>query len=149
MISTDEGLHQAETAVQKLWRFLEQARQRHARIMNALPHRTCFRIRTGNKRSWHTFQPGRKCCARNYDAARFRTMMKELDQVVLAADVPAQGLVVGDVGTVVLIYRDGQAYEVEFMTVEGKTVAVVTLEASQVRPVGQREIVHARELAWR
>ena len=48
-----------------------------------------------------------------------------------------------------LIYRNGQAYEVEFMTLEGKTVAVVTLEASQVRPVGQREIVHARELASR
>ena len=75
--------------------------------------------------------------------------MKELDQAVLAADVPAEGLVVGDVGTVVLVYRDGQAYEVEFMTLEGKTVAVVTLEASQVRPVGQREIVHARELASR
>jgi hypothetical protein len=76
-------------------------------------------------------------------------MMNELDQVVLAADVPAEGLVVGDVGMVVLVYRDGQAYEVEFMTLEGKTVAVITLEASQVRPVGQREIVHARELAWR
>jgi len=80
---------------------------------------------------------------------RYRTMMKELDQVVLAVDVPAQGLVAGDVGTIVLIHREGQAYEVEFMTLEGKTVAVVTLEASQVRPVGQREIVHARELASR
>jgi hypothetical protein len=76
-------------------------------------------------------------------------MMKELDQVVLAADVPAEGLVVGDVGTIVLVYRNGQAYEVEFMILEGMTVAVVTLEASQVRPVGQREIVHARELASR
>jgi len=76
-------------------------------------------------------------------------MIKELDQVVLTADVPAEGLVVGDVGTVVLVYRDGQAYEVEFMTLEGRTVAVVTLEASQVRPVGQREVVHARELASR
>lgn len=75
--------------------------------------------------------------------------IRELDQVVLAADLPAEGLVVGDVGTVVLLYREGQAYEVEFMTLEGKTVAVVTLEASQVRPVGQREIVHARELASR
>ena len=73
--------------------------------------------------------------------------IRELDQVVLTADLPTEGLVVGDVGTVVLIYREGQAYEVEFMTLEGKTVAVVTLEASQVRPVGQREIVHARELA--
>ena len=75
--------------------------------------------------------------------------IRELDQVVLATDVPTEGLVVGDGGTVVLIYREGQAYEVEFMTLEGKTVAVITLEASQVRPVGQREIVHARELASR
>lgn len=76
-------------------------------------------------------------------------MIKEHDRVVLAATVPFEGLVEGDVGTVVHVYRDGQAYEVEFMTLEGKTVAVVTLEASQVRPVGQREIVHARELASR
>lgn len=76
-------------------------------------------------------------------------MIKELDQVVLAADVPAEGLMAGDVGTVVLIHRDGRAFEVEFLTLEGKTVAVVMLEASQVRPVGQREIVHARELLSR
>jgi hypothetical protein len=75
--------------------------------------------------------------------------IRELDQVVLAADVPAEGLVAGDVGTVVLIYRDGQAYEVEFTTLEGKTVAVITVEAAQVRPVGKREITHARELAPR
>jgi hypothetical protein len=50
------------------------------------------------------------------------------------------------VGTVVHIYRDGRAYEVEFTTLEGKTAAVVTVEAPQVRPVGKREITHAREL---
>ncbi len=72
--------------------------------------------------------------------------MKELDQVVLAADVPAEGLVAGDVGTIVLIYCEGQAYEVEFTTLEGKTAAVITVEAAQVRPVGKREITHAREL---
>lgn len=77
------------------------------------------------------------------------SMIRELDQVVLTADVPAEGLVAGDVGTVVFIYRNGQAYEVEFMTLEGMTVAVATLEASQVRPVGHRDIVHARELASR
>ncbi len=76
-------------------------------------------------------------------------MIKEHDRVVLAANVPSEGLVAGDVGTVVHIYRDGQAYEVEFTTLEGKTAAVVTLEASQVRPVGKREITHARELASR
>ena len=45
------------------------------------------------------------------------------------------------------LYRDGLACEVEFTTLEGKTAIVVTLEASQVRPVGKREIAHARELA--
>lgn len=52
-------------------------------------------------------------------------------------------------GTVVHIYRDGLAYEVEFTTLEGKTAAVVTVEAAQVRPVGEREITHARALAAR
>ena len=55
----------------------------------------------------------------------------------------------GDVGTVVHIYEDRKAVEVEFTTLDGHTVAVVTVEASQVRPVGSREITHARELAGR
>lgn len=76
-------------------------------------------------------------------------MIKEHDRIVLAVDVPAEGLVTGDVGTIVHVYRDDQAYEVEFTTLEGKTAAVVTLEMSQVRPVGKREITHARELASR
>ena len=76
-------------------------------------------------------------------------MIKEHDRVVLAATVPSEGLVTGDVGTVVHVYRDGEAYELEFTTLEGKTAAVITLEASQIRPVGQREIAHARELASR
>jgi hypothetical protein len=77
------------------------------------------------------------------------TMIKEHDRVVLAETVPSEGLVAGDVGTVVHVYRDGQAYEVEFTTLEGKTAAVITVEAAQVRPVGKREITHARELASR
>jgi len=76
-------------------------------------------------------------------------MIKEHDLVVLGAAVPDEDLVAGDVGIVVHIYRDGQAFEVEFTTLEGKTAAVITIEASQVRQVGQREISHARELAPR
>jgi hypothetical protein len=75
--------------------------------------------------------------------------IRELHQVVLTSDISAEGLVVGDVGTVVLVYGDGQAYEVEFMTLEGRTAAVITLEASQVRPVRHREIAHARKLSSR
>lgn len=76
-------------------------------------------------------------------------MIKEHDRVVLSVSVPAEGLEAGDVGTVVHHYPDDRAYEVEFTTLSGQTAAVVTLEANQVRPVGNREITHARELATR
>ena len=74
-------------------------------------------------------------------------MLKEHERVVLKTPVAAEGLEAGDVGTVVHVYRDGQAYEVEFTTLAGQTAAVVTLDATQVRRVGKREITHARELA--
>ena len=73
-------------------------------------------------------------------------MIKEHERVVLKSPVPAEGLEAGDVGTVVHVYTDGLAYEVEFTTLEGKTAAVVTVESSQIRPVSKREITHAREL---
>jgi len=74
-------------------------------------------------------------------------MIAEHERVVLTANVPAEGLESGDVGTVVHVYKDGLAYEVEFTTLDGKTAAITTLEATQVRPVGNREITHARQLA--
>jgi hypothetical protein len=73
-------------------------------------------------------------------------MIKEHDRVVLTVTVPGERLEAGDVGTVVHIYRNGQAYEVEFIALDGHTAAVATLEAFQVRPVSKREITHAREL---
>lgn len=73
--------------------------------------------------------------------------IRELDQVVLTAPVRSDGLVAGDVGTVVLVHREGEAFEVEFTTLGGETIAVTTVLASQVRPAGKREITHARELA--
>ena len=72
--------------------------------------------------------------------------IKEHDCVVLTANLPDEGLEAGDVGTVVHIHKDGAAYEVEFVTLTGRTVAVVTVEASQLRPIGQRDISHIREL---
>jgi hypothetical protein len=73
-------------------------------------------------------------------------IIKEHDRIVLKSDLPAEGLKAGDVGTVVHIYEDGLAYEVEFTALDGDTAAVVTVERSQVRPVRKREITHAREL---
>jgi hypothetical protein len=53
----------------------------------------------------------------------------------------------GDVGAVVHMYAEGKAYEVEFVTAEGKTVAVLTLTPEDIRPMRSGEILHARELA--
>jgi ATP-dependent exoDNAse (exonuclease V) alpha subunit len=73
-------------------------------------------------------------------------MIKEHDRVVLLKDIPEQGLKAGDVGTVVHVYRHGEAFEVEFMTLDGRTVAIVTLPALHVRTVSSMDITHVREL---
>ena len=74
-------------------------------------------------------------------------MIKEHDRIILACDLDAEDLKTGDVGTVVHVYSEGEAYEVEFVTLNGQTVTVTTLQASQVRPIGRHEIAHARLLA--
>ncbi len=73
-------------------------------------------------------------------------MIRELERVVLTTDLPEHGLKKGDLGTVVLTHRGGEGYEVEFVTLDGETIAVVSALASQVRPIGEREIAHARAL---
>lgn len=73
-------------------------------------------------------------------------MICEHDRVVLTAALHDEGLEAGDIGAVVHIYPGREAYEVEFVTLTGKTAAVVTVSAEQVRPVGSSEIPHAREL---
>lgn len=73
--------------------------------------------------------------------------IKEHERVILTKTMPGERLESGDVGTVVHVYPDGLAYEVEFTTLDGRTAAVVTVEASDVRPVSRREITHARTLA--
>ncbi len=70
-------------------------------------------------------------------------MIQELETVVLTVDMPVHSLSAGDLGTVVLIHSSG-GYEVEFMTLDGETVAVVSLAPQQVRPITRGEIAHAR-----
>jgi len=72
-------------------------------------------------------------------------MLRETDSVVLAVDIPEHRLKAGDFGTVVLIHRSS-GYEVEFMTLDGETIAIASLEADKVRPIAHREIAHARNL---
>ncbi len=65
-------------------------------------------------------------------------MIKEHDCIVLTEDIPDGGLQAGDVGTVVHVHRDAAAYEVEFITLTGETVAVATVLPFQLRPVSER-----------
>ena len=71
-------------------------------------------------------------------------MHQEHEQVVLASPLPALGLESGDVGVVVHVHGAGVAYVVEFMTLDGRTVGVQTLEASQLRPVSASAVPHER-----
>ncbi len=74
-------------------------------------------------------------------------MIEELSDVILTIDIDAHGLRCGDIGTVVMVHADGAAYEVEFMTLGGETLAVLTLSADQVRAAGSSEIAHVRKVA--
>ena len=72
--------------------------------------------------------------------------MKELDTVVLRRALPEVGLEAGDVGAIVHRHSD-DSYEVEFVSGEGGTVAVVTLSIADLRPIEALEILHVRSLA--
>jgi hypothetical protein len=72
--------------------------------------------------------------------------IKEHDCVVLTADLPNEELEAGDVGTVIHIHKGGTAYEVEFTTLDGRTLTVATVECGKLRQVCGRDVAHVREL---
>lgn len=74
-------------------------------------------------------------------------MIKELESMVLTTDLPEHGLAKGDIGTVLLVHDGGRGCTVEFMTLTGKSIAVVTLLADQVRPIAKDEVAHVRSVA--
>ena len=73
-------------------------------------------------------------------------MISELDTIVLTKDLQKHNLSKGDVGAVVMVYNDGEAFEVEFVTLNGETIAVETINAEFVRAVNNNDIMHVREL---
>ncbi len=74
-------------------------------------------------------------------------MIKELQRVALTRSLPEYKLEAGDVGTVVMVYERGKGFTVEFMSLTGKTVALATVDADYVRPLRDRELTNAREMA--
>lgn len=51
-----------------------------------------------------------------------------------------------DVGTAVHVHESGAAYEVEFVTFGGHTVAVATVLPGQLRRAGRQDLVHVHEV---
>lgn len=74
------------------------------------------------------------------------TGLEMLDQVVLTSDLPEHGLRVGDLGTIVAVRSGNESFDVQFSTFFGETVAVVTLDARQLRPVSAQDMLRARSL---
>ncbi len=60
------------------------------------------------------------------------------DTVALTADVPTLGLTTGEVGAVVEVLGDGEAFEVEFCDPSGTTYGLHTLRANQLIPLHTR-----------
>lgn len=72
-------------------------------------------------------------------------MFKLLDTVVLKRDVPEAGLRTGDLGAIVEVYEP-DAFEVEFVAASGRTQALVTLRAVDIRHVDDGDLVAVRPL---
>jgi hypothetical protein len=94
---------------------------------------------------------------------RSEVVLNELDVVALTGDVPpdqiwqipcysplrhdgtaTEGLIPGDVGTIVYVQGGGEAFEVEFLQKGGYTVALVTLLPSQLRPATNEDLDNYR-----
>lgn len=56
---------------------------------------------------------------------------KLFDSVALLKDLPEENLHRGQVGAVVEVYKNGEAFEVEFVDREGHTYGLLTLHADQ------------------
>ena len=85
-------------------------------------------------------------------------MFKELDVIALTSsilrdriwDIPpgsplaavGEGLRKGDIGTIVCMQGDGEAFDVEFLEPGGRTVAIATVLESQARPATKEDIAN-------
>lgn len=72
-------------------------------------------------------------------------MFNLLDTVVLDRDLPEHGLRRGDLGAVVDVHPP-HGLEVEFVLASGKTQALVSLSNSDVREVGDADLIAVRDL---
>lgn len=70
--------------------------------------------------------------------------MNELDTIILNRDIKEYGLKKGDLGAIVQVYKSNKEFEVEFVTTDGKTIALITLQSADIRKTSGKIIPHAR-----
>ena len=69
------------------------------------------------------------------------------NKVVLTRDIPEKKLKKGDLGTVIFAYDGGRESMVEFASLAGETIAILALEAEDIREIRATELAHVRECA--
>ena len=67
------------------------------------------------------------------------------DVVILKKDIKEHNLKTGDLGVVVEVYSETD-FEVEFITADGRTQALVTLNVNDIRKVESNDMVTVRQL---
>ena len=67
-------------------------------------------------------------------------MFAELDVVALTHEIGKYGLSADRMGTIVQLYKNGEAFEVEFIDNEGYLVALITLTTKDVRLVWSKHL---------
>lgn len=70
---------------------------------------------------------------------------EEHSHVVLMRPLPELGLISGDVGVVVHIHNSGEAYVVEFQSLDGHTIGLPTLHEADLRKAPDNAVLHLRE----
>jgi len=72
-------------------------------------------------------------------------MFKLLDTIVLQRDLPEHGLRQGDVGAIVEVNAP-DVFEVEFVVASGRTQALLTIRATDIRAVADDDLLAVRKL---
>ncbi len=69
-----------------------------------------------------------------------------METVISTVDKPGEGILAGDVGTIVDIYAEiATAYEIEFVNADGSARTQVTLSSSQFRHLAPWDILTTRQ----
>lgn len=79
-------------------------------------------------------------------------MFEEYEQIVLTADVlgdEGEELKPGDVGSILYIHPNQEAFVVEFISLDGETAVIATVRSSQARAVTSTDFTHARTIPKR